>query len=227
MDKGREEVKNFKYFANVINGSLLTNLTFFQAVTDKVTATTIQFRFVAPTDTGGLPIDSYTCQYKEVSLEWSDAAKRVWPVSQNNVYILEMLQPTTTYDFRFAARNLVGMSEWGASQQITMPQRGPPEATKINTFGYQVINDLINITSPTKFDLSWYLPEDNGEPIDFFEVSMFPVEFVGTDSFTYNHNRGSDSGPEGGNGGPGLAAGQSTHTAATRGSWRRIGNVFR
>jgi len=204
-----------------------------QAVTDKVTATTIQFRFVAPTDTGGLPIDSYTCQYKEVSLEWSDGAKRVWPVSQNNVYILEMLQPTTTYDFRFAARNLVGMSEWGASQQITMPQRGPPEAPRINTLGYHVINDLINITSPTRFDLSWYLPEDNGEPIDFFEVSMFPVEFVGTGSFTHDRIRGSDSGPEptppgvGGNVGPGLAAGQSTHTAATSGSWRRVGNVFR
>ena len=41
---------------------------------------------------------------------------------------------------------------------------------------------------------------------------MFPVEFVGTDSFTYNHNRGSDSGPEGGNGGPGLAAGHSPET---------------
>lgn len=198
-----------------------------------MTATTIQFRFVAPTDTGGLPIDSYTCQYKEVSLEWSDGAKRVWPVSQNNVYILEMLQPTTTYDFRFAARNLVGMSEWGASQQITMPQRGPPEAPRINTLGYHVINDLINITSPTRFDLSWYLPEDNGEPIDFFEVSMFPVEFVGTGSFTHDRIRGSDSGPEptppgvGGNVGPGLAAGQSTHTAATSGSWRRVGNVFR
>lgn len=192
-----------------------------------MTATTIQFRFVAPTDTGGLPIDSYTCQYKEVSLEWSDAGKRVWPVSQNNVYILEMLQPTTTYDFRFAARNLVGMSEWGASQQITMPQRGPPEAPIINTVGYQVNNDLINITSPTKFDLSWYLPEDNGEPIDFFEVSMFPVEFVGTDSLTHDHIHASDSGQEPTSIDEGSTAGHSTHTAATTGSWRRVGNVFR
>ena len=195
-----------------------------------MTATTIQFRFVAPTDTGGLPIDSYTCQYKEVSLEWSEAAKRVWPVSQNNVYILEMLQPTTTYDFRFAARNLVGMSEWGASQQITMPQRGPPEATKINTLGYHINNDLINITSPTKFDLSWYLPEDNGEPIDFFEISLFPVEYVGT----HPHNIGGlDTSPESkqininGNEGHSLPVGQSTGAEASRGSWRRVGNVFR
>ena len=197
-----------------------------------MTATTIQFRFVAPTDTGGLPIDSYTCQYKEVSLGWNDAEKRVWPVSHNNVYILEKLHPTTTYDFRYAARNLVGMSEWGASQQITMPQRGPPEAPRINTIGYQVIKDLINITSPTRFDLSWYLPEDNGDPIDFFEVSMFPVNFVGDNSLAQENMNAPDSSPEstlsvGSNKDGYLSHIQSTHNAAESGSWRRVGNVFR
>ena len=49
------------------------------------------------------------------------------------LYILESLQPTTTYDFRFGAKNLVGFSEWGAGQQFTMPQRGPPERPVINT----------------------------------------------------------------------------------------------
>ncbi len=45
-----------------------------------MTATTIQFRFVAPTDTGGLPIDSYNCQFKEGLQEWQDARRRVWPL---------------------------------------------------------------------------------------------------------------------------------------------------
>ncbi len=68
------------------------------------------------------------------------------------VYVLEGLQPRTTYDFRFAARNLVGMGEWGASQQITMPQRGPPEAPIIDTRGHDYYDggDVINITSPTR-----------------------------------------------------------------------------
>jgi hypothetical protein len=53
-----------------------------QAVTDKVTATTIQFRFVAPTDTGGLPVDSYAVEYKESTQEWSNGKRRVWPASK-------------------------------------------------------------------------------------------------------------------------------------------------
>jgi hypothetical protein len=68
----------------------------------------------------------------------------------NGVFILEELQPTTTYDFRFAARNLVGLGEYGASSQITMPQRGPPEAPRISTYGHEVYGGVINITSPTK-----------------------------------------------------------------------------
>jgi hypothetical protein len=51
---------------------------------------------------------------------------------ENGVYILENLYPRTTYDFRFGAKNLVGYSEWSAGQQYTMPQRGPPEAPKID-----------------------------------------------------------------------------------------------
>ena len=53
-----------------------------QAVTDKVTATTIQFRFVAPHDTGGLPIDSFSVEYKETTHEWDNAKRRVWPASK-------------------------------------------------------------------------------------------------------------------------------------------------
>ena len=49
------------------------------------------------------------------------------------MYILENLQPRTTYDFRFGAKNLVGFSEWGAAQQFVMPRRGPPEPPKILT----------------------------------------------------------------------------------------------
>lgn len=148
-----------------------------QAVTDKVTATTIQFRFVAPTDTGGLPIDSYAVEYKESTQEWLSAKRRVWPASATGVYVLEGLQPTTTYDFRFGSKNLVGFSEWGAGQQFTMPQRGPPERPIINTMGDVLENDVLNLTSPDRYELSWFLPEDNGELIDFFEVSFFPVTF--------------------------------------------------
>ena len=54
-----------------------------QAVTDKVTATTIQFRFVAPHETGGLPIDSFAVEYKESTQMWDNAKRRVWPASKS------------------------------------------------------------------------------------------------------------------------------------------------
>jgi hypothetical protein len=38
-------------------------------------------------------------------------------------------------------------------------------------------DDVLNLTSPDKYELVWYLPEDNGEPIDFFEISFYPVGF--------------------------------------------------
>lgn len=148
-----------------------------QAITDKVTATTIQFRFVSPTDTGGLPIEAYAVEYKEAMQDWQDARRRVWPASSQGVYILEGLQPMSTYDFRFGSKNLVGFSEWGAGQQFTMPDRGPPEPPIIHLpFGDYILDtDTLNLTSPTSYELSWYLPEDNGEPIDFFEITYFPV----------------------------------------------------
>jgi len=148
-----------------------------QAVTDKVTATTIQFRFVAPHDTGGLPIDSFAAEFKESTQQWDNAKRRVWPASPNGFYILENLQPRTTYDFRFGSKNLVGFSEWGAGKQLTMPQRGPPEKPRINILGKSLENDVLNLTSPDRYELSWFIPEDNGELIDFFEVSFYPVTY--------------------------------------------------
>ena len=60
----------------------------FQAITDKVTATTIQFRFVNPTDTGGLPIEAYAVEYKEAQQQWNDARRRVWPESKFISFVL-------------------------------------------------------------------------------------------------------------------------------------------
>ena len=87
----------FRYTCKAINphGEAFTEIelkearepsTLQQAVTDKVTATTIQFRFVAPHDTGGLPIDSFSVEYKETTHEWDDAKRRVWPASKPGKY---------------------------------------------------------------------------------------------------------------------------------------------
>lgn len=53
-----------------------------QVIIDKTTATTILFRFVAPTDTGGLPLDAYAVEYKDSRKDWISAKRRVWPASK-------------------------------------------------------------------------------------------------------------------------------------------------
>ena len=35
----------------------------------------------------------------------------------------------------------------------------------------------MNITSPNEYEVSWYLPEDNGVLIDYFEISAYPVRW--------------------------------------------------
>ena len=59
-----------------------------QAIIDKTTATTLQFRFVPPTDTGGLPVDAYAVEYKNTKSDWISAKRRVWPASKNKIYYL-------------------------------------------------------------------------------------------------------------------------------------------
>ena len=45
------------------------------------------------------------------------------------------------------------------------------------------------MTSPDRYELSWFIPEDNGEIIDFFEVSFYPVTY---DPSGMNWNRRGD-----------------------------------
>ena len=53
-----------------------------QAVLDKITSTTLQFRFVPPTNIGGLPLDAYAVEYKETRHLWNQAKRRVWPIGK-------------------------------------------------------------------------------------------------------------------------------------------------
>ena len=49
-----------------------------QVVVEKITPTSLHFRFVPPEDNGGVRIDSYIAEYKEIKKEWKDASKRYW-----------------------------------------------------------------------------------------------------------------------------------------------------
>lgn len=93
-------------------------------------------------------------------------------------YILEDLNPQTTYDLRFGCKNRVGFSDWGAGQQITTPKRGRPEPPILNKEtgdGEIVDGDIIELPTPDHYQVSWRIPEDNGVPIDYYLLTYYPV----------------------------------------------------
>ena len=93
-------------------------------------------------------------------------------------YILEDLTPWTTYDLRFACKNKVGFSNWGAGQQTTTPNKGKPEPPILNLQngdGEIVDTDVIELPTPDNYELSWQIPEDNGVAIDYFLLTYYAV----------------------------------------------------
>ena len=93
-------------------------------------------------------------------------------------YLLEDLRPQTTYHLRFAARNRVGFSKWGAQQQVTTGRRGRPEPPVLNTGqggegGEE--GQVVRMNTSSSLRLSWQVPEDNGLPIDHFLVQHYQV----------------------------------------------------
>lgn len=145
-----------------------------QAKLEVITATTITFSFVGPADNGGLSIRKYAVQYKEERKDWRDARNKTWPV--DSPYILEGLEPQTTYNFRFSAQNDVGFGNWAAPEHHTMPKRSYPEEPHIlSNSGEEGV-----VMSPYSdhYELTWKIPADNGEPIDQYSIKYCPVKRV-------------------------------------------------
>ena len=80
------------------------------------------------------------------------------------------------YNFRFAAANEVGFSNWAAHMALTMPRRAAPEEPRI-------LNPLIEdgfVVSPysDRMEVRWKIPADNGEPIDKYQIRYCPVSVI-------------------------------------------------
>jgi neural cell adhesion molecule len=150
-----------------------------QAKPVKVTATTITFEIVGPPTELGLPIKSYTVQYKEERhLDWTNALNRTW--TPDTPYVVEGLRPQVLYTFRFAARNDVGLGRWSAIRVQGTPSRSVPESPRIlNKFAqeeqYEGDIPIIASTYSDRFEIIWNRPADNGEPIDFYTIRYCPV----------------------------------------------------
>lgn len=147
--------------------------TVMSATPKTVTATTVTFYLIGPGSEIGLPILAYHVQYKEeFQPDWSTAMNRSWSPKEDNLYVVEGLYPQTSYSFRFAASNLVGLSMWGGYRVQATQRRSEPEPPKfLHRIDYSKAGDaMIESKYSNYFELRWSYPVDNGEPIDHYEI---------------------------------------------------------
>uniref|UniRef100_A0A1Q3FFI0 Putative neural cell adhesion molecule 2 n=1 Tax=Culex tarsalis TaxID=7177 RepID=A0A1Q3FFI0_CULTA len=148
-----------------------------QARPRSVSATSMTFDIIPPAVEKGLPITAVSVQYKEeFQPDWNNALNRTW--SPDSPYIVEGLRPQTSYSFRFAVRNVVGLGQWAAYVVHSTPKRSEPETPKTLHTPIQEEDeeDDAIVTSPyaDHFELRWNVPVDNGEPINFYQVKFCP-----------------------------------------------------
>ncbi|XP_034230309.1 fasciclin-2 isoform X2 [Thrips palmi] len=177
----REYYGVYKCIASNILGTAETTITLkeaippsevLQAKIESMTATTITFSFVGPQNFGGRPLKAYAAQIKKSAQPWEYAYNKTWPA--DSTYVLENLEPQMEYNFRFAAANEVGFSNWAANVIITMPRRAAPEEPRI-------LNPIIEegyVVSPysDRMEVRWKIPADNGEAIDKYQIRYCPVK---------------------------------------------------
>lgn len=129
------------------------------------TATSMKFDLVPPMSPD-LPIETISVEYRIYPLQnWNQAQNRTWSVG--SLYVVDKLKPLTNYEFRFAARNDVGLSNWGTYLQQTTPSKTVPNEPKILTASDAKYEQS---TFNNQYELSWLTPPDNGEPIDMYRI---------------------------------------------------------
>lgn len=85
------------------------------------------------------------------------------------------MRPQTPYEFRFAARNEVGLGNWGNYHREITPGRTVPKEPKIlTTPGSEYELSPYN----HQYELSWITPPDNGEPIDMYLIKYCQIQRI-------------------------------------------------
>ncbi|XP_017763554.1 PREDICTED: fasciclin-2 isoform X2 [Eufriesea mexicana] len=141
-----------------------------------MTATTIRFDLEPPVTQPELVVQTITVQYKKDGQTWMEASNMTWSVGSH--YVLGNLEPHTSYEFRFAARNEVGLGNWGAFRRETTPVKTFPNEPKIIT---ESTTEYTLSKFSNQYEVSWVAPADNGQPIDMYEIKYCQIKHVSGD----------------------------------------------
>ncbi|XP_014477456.1 PREDICTED: fasciclin-2 isoform X3 [Dinoponera quadriceps] len=142
----------------------------------EISATTITFGLIPPKHPD-LPVNSITVQYKKLNDIWPQSKNRTWTVGSR--YTVEDLTPMTSYDFRFAAMNEVGLGNWGNDFHEMTPGKTAPMQPKIMTKNTKDEYEISPYNN--QYELAWKTPADNGEPIDLYQIKYCQIKRVSGD----------------------------------------------
>jgi len=133
------------------------------------TATTVEWEIAAPTDNGGRPVKTFLVQFAPELASIDDGEIHHWTVG--STYSLDKLSPNQRYQFRFAAKNEIGTSEWSGVKIERMNEVGPPEAPKIYSKG----EGVQELEFMDHYNLQWEIPLDNGRTITEFRIVYYQI----------------------------------------------------
>lgn len=83
-------------------------------------------------------------------------------------YVVENLQPSTNYEFRFAAANEAGRGNWAMNKVFSTTMRNVPGPVRFLPGAPE--NDYLRSNFHDKYNLKWSAAPDNGERIDYYEI---------------------------------------------------------
>lgn len=137
-----------------------------QVLFDQATPTTITFGLLGPSTDGGMPIISFVAEYR---MEAAGSEQKTVEWAKGSPYIISNLKPRTHYIFKLAAKNAVGIGEWKERTYLMPEETSPSPPTFITTM--EIVSD-----ESDRFEIKWIIPDDNGKPIEYFEIRYFKVE---------------------------------------------------
>ncbi|XP_073946291.1 fasciclin-2-like isoform X2 [Choristoneura fumiferana] len=125
-----------------------------------VTASSMTFKIERPDYIEGPPVVGYEAQY-DTSDNYNVTnihVNRTWGLDRK--FIVERLKPSTTYTFKFAAKNEAGVGVWTDTMEFETPETSVPEPPTWD--------------ESQNGNLRWKSPEANGNPIDHYIIEYCP-----------------------------------------------------